>query len=269
MSVPAATNPSPTARSRLARAIPLVVIVLASVAAIAISWHLGLSPVALLERRAAIDAFVDAHRYEALAAFTVLYAVAVALSLPGASLLTICGGVVFGGFAAGTAALVGATAGATIIFLIARSAIGDWLIRRAGRRAEDLAAGFCADAFHYLLFLRLVPLFPFWLVNLVPALCGVRLTTFVVTTALGIIPGTYAFAYFGAGLDRAITLQMAAYHACVAAGRTDCKLEFDPSAAATPQLITALIALGVLALIPVVIKRWRTARAPVEKSDPR
>jgi uncharacterized membrane protein YdjX (TVP38/TMEM64 family) len=135
--------------------------------------------------------------------------------------------------------VIGATAGATVIFLIAKSALGDWLVRRAGRRAEKLAAGFCADAFNYLLFLRLVPLFPFWLVNLVPALCGVRLATFVAATALGIIPGTFAFAFLGASLDSAIKAQ-------------DVK----------PLIVAALAALGVLTLVPMAIKRFKATRTP-------
>jgi uncharacterized membrane protein YdjX (TVP38/TMEM64 family) len=263
----AAADPDPTPRPaaagfRLARILPFAAIVLVSVIVIAVGWYTGLSPVSLLERRVAIDSFVGAHRIAALAAFAGIYALAVALSLPGAVLLTICGGIVFGGLAGGLAALIGATTGATLIFLIAKSAVGGWLIRRAGRRAEKLAAGFCADAFNYLLFLRLVPLFPFWLVNLVPALCGVRLATFVGATALGIIPGTFAFAFFGAGLDSAVAAEVTAYRACIAAGNSGCRLKFDPSAAVTPQLIAGLVALGVLALIPVAVKRFKAARTP-------
>ena len=107
-----------------------------------------------------------------------------------------------------------------------------------------------------------MPLFPFWLVNLVPALCGVRLATFVAATALGIIPGTFAFAYFGAGLDSAVDGREAAYRACVAAGRTDCRLDARPGAALTPEFIAGLVALGVLALLPVAIKRLKAWRAP-------
>jgi uncharacterized membrane protein YdjX (TVP38/TMEM64 family) len=263
----AAADPDPTPRPaaagfRLARTLPFAAIGLVSVIVIAVGWYMDLSPVSLLKRRVAIDTFVGAHRIAALGAFAAIYALAVALSLPGAVLLTICGGIVFGGLAGGLAALIGATTGATLIFLVAKSAVGGWLIRRAGRRAEQLAAGFCADAFNYLLFLRLVPLFPFWLVNLVPALCGVRLVTFVAATALGIIPGTFAFAFFGAGLDSAVAAEVAAYRACVAAGNFGCRLKFDPSAAATPQLIAGLVALGVLALIPVAIKRFKAARTP-------
>jgi uncharacterized membrane protein YdjX (TVP38/TMEM64 family) len=263
----AAADPDPTDRSaarfRPARLVPLGLIMLLSVIVIAVGWYMDLSPVTLLERRAAIDRLVAEHRIVALAAFMGIYALAVALSLPGAVLLTICGGIVFGGFFGGLAALVGATIGATVVFLVARTALGDCLTRRAGCRTEKLAAGFCADAFNYLLFLRLVPLFPFWLVNLVPAMCGVRLATFVAATALGIIPGTFAFAYFGAGLDSAVTAEMAAYRACAAAGRTDCRLALDPGAALTPEFIAGLVALGVLALLPVAIKRLKAWRAPV------
>jgi uncharacterized membrane protein YdjX (TVP38/TMEM64 family) len=263
MSAAADPNPPsrPAPRFRPARLVPLGIIVVVSGIFIATGWYEHLSPVGLLERRVAIDSFVAEHRIAAIGAFMAIYALAVALSLPGAVVLTICGGIVFGGFTGGLAALVGATVGATAIFLVAKTALGDFLTRRAGCRAEKLASGFCADAFNYLLFLRLVPLFPFWLVNLVPALCGVRLATFVAATALGIVPGTFAFAYFGAGLDSAVAAQVAAYRACVAAGRAGCRLALDPSAAVTPELIAGLVALGVLALVPVAVKRLKAARA--------
>jgi len=157
----------------------------------------------------------------------------------------------------GAAALVGATTGAICIFLIAKSAIGEYFVARAGPLALKLAQGFRADAFSYLLFLRLVPIFPFWVINLVAALCGVRFATFAAATALGIIPPTFTFAFLGAGLDSVITAQQAAYSACVAAGRADCRLEFHLHAAVTPELIAALAALGLLALVPVVVKHLR------------
>lgn len=264
---PAPGSPDPSPRLRPARLVPLAVVVVVSATAIGLAWYNDLSPLTLLERHAAIDAFVSEHWLAALAAFVAIYAVAIAMSLPGGSLLTICGGILFGGLAGGTAALIGATIGATAIFLIAKSALGGWLMRRAGRRAESMAAGFCADAFNYLLFLRLVPVFPFWLVNLVPALCGMRFRTYVAATALGIIPATFAFAFFGAGLDSAATAQVAAYQACVAAGRAGCKLSFDPGAAMTPQLIAGLVALSLLSLVPVVVRRLRAVRAPREISS--
>jgi uncharacterized membrane protein YdjX (TVP38/TMEM64 family) len=261
------TAPPTAVGFRLMRFLPLAVIAVISVTVITMGWHKQLSLVALVDRRVAIDAFVAEHRIAAFAAFAGTYALAVALSLPGAALLTICCGMIFGAFAGGLTALVGATAGATVIFLIAKSALGGWLVRRAGRRTESLAAGFCADGFNYLLFLRLVPVFPFWLVNLVPALCGVGLGTFVAATALGIIPGTFTFAVFGAGLDSAIAAQATVYHTCLSAGRPDCHLNFDPGAAATPELIAGLVALGVLAIAPIAVKQFKAARAKSQLSD--
>jgi uncharacterized membrane protein YdjX (TVP38/TMEM64 family) len=252
--------PASGLRPCLARCWPLALVAAISVTVIAMGWHKELSLAALVEHRAAIDTFTAKHWFAALALFSAVYALVVALSLPGAVFLTVFGGVIYGTLAGGLAALVGATAGATAIFLIARSALGGWLVRRAGPRAEKLAAGFRADAFNYLLFLRLVPLFPFWLVNLVPALAGVTLRTFVAATALGIIPGTFAFAFFGAGLDSALEAQVAAYRACLAGGTMGCELYFDLKAAATPQLIAGLVALGVLALVPIAIKRFKAAR---------
>jgi uncharacterized membrane protein YdjX (TVP38/TMEM64 family) len=174
--------------------------------------------------------------------------------------MTFAGGVLFGGIVGGAAAVVAATLGATVIFLIARSAFGEHLARRAGLRAERLAQGFRADAFSYLLFLRLVPVFPFFLVNLVPALAGVRLRTFVTATALGILPAGFAFAHLGAGLDSVIRAQSAIYNACLAVGRNHCHLDFDVRTAVTPELLAALAALGALALIPIVVRRWRARR---------
>ena len=105
-----------------------------------------------------------------------------------------------------------------------------------------------------LLFLRLVP-FPFWLVNLAPALFAVRLSTFVAATAIGILPATVTFAVFGAGLNSVIAAQEDQYNACLASGRAHCSVDFDLSHVLTPTLLWALAAFGVLALIPIFAKR--------------
>jgi len=267
--VPPMTRPAqpPARRFRIGRLLPLAVVALVAATVIAMGWHRELSLENLVRHRAVINAFMTAHAAAAIGAFILLYVAVVALSLPGAAILTVAGGIVFGTVVGGLAVIVGATVGATIIFLIARSALGDLLVRRAGPLAEKLAEGFRADAFNYLLFLRLVPLFPFFLVNLVPAILGVRLTTFVVATAIGIIPGTFAFAFFGAGLDSVIAAQEAMFKACIAAGRTDCRLNFNLKAAATPELIAAVLVLGVIALVPVIVKRWRAARANRGSAD--
>jgi uncharacterized membrane protein YdjX (TVP38/TMEM64 family) len=254
---------SPPAKSTpwLRRYAPLAVIVLAMVIVFATGAHRQVSLETLVRHRMAIDAFIDAHPVAAVAAFMAVYVVAVSLSLPGASLLTISGGILFGTLVGAGASCLAATTGATIIFLVAKSACGETLIRRAGPLAGKLAEGFRSDAFSYLLFLRLVPAFPFFLVNLVPALVGVRLATFLAATAIGIIPATFAFTFLGSGLDSVIAAQEKAYRACLAAGRTECPIQFDLGMIVTPQLLAALVTLGVIALLPVVVKRLRARSA--------
>lgn len=245
-------------QSSLARRIlPLVAIVVLAGAAYIASGG-GVSLESLVRHRAAIDDFVASHRMLAIFVYVGIYITVVAVSLPGAALLTLTGGFLFGIAVGASAAVISATVGATLIFLVARTALGEPLLRRAGPRATQLARGFREDAFSYLLFLRLVPAFPFFLVNLVPAFAGVRLGLFVVATAIGIIPGAIVFALAGAGLDSIIAAQKNSYDQCIAAKGADCRLVFEPADVLTPQLIAALVALGLLALMPVAVKFWRT-----------
>jgi uncharacterized membrane protein YdjX (TVP38/TMEM64 family) len=254
---PVTASTEPGRRWRLRRLAPVAAVVLVMALVFAMGWHRFVSLETLVRHRAAIEGFVHAHYALAVATYVGIYVAVVALSIPGAAILTVVGGVLFGWLVGALAAIVGATIGATAIFLIARSACGEVLLRRAGPLVAKVAQGFRDDAFNYLLFLRLVPVFPFWLVNLAPALVGVRLGTFVLATALGIIPGTFAFALVGEGLDSVIAAQESAYRACLAAGSGDCRLAFSLSAVATPQLLAALAALGLVALIPVAVRKWR------------
>ena len=252
---------APSLGARLRRFVPLAVIVLAMAAVFATGAYRHVSLETLVRHRMAIDAFIGAHSVAAVAAFMAVYITVVALSIPGAIFLSIGSGILFGVFLGGLVSVISATIGATIIFMVAKSACGESLVRRAGPLACKLADGFRADAFSYLLFLRLVPAFPFFLVNLVPALAGVKLSTFVAATAIGVIPATFAFTFLGSGLDSVIAAQEKTFRACLAAGRGDCELHFDLGMIATPQLLAALVTLGVIALIPVAIKRLRARRA--------
>jgi uncharacterized membrane protein YdjX (TVP38/TMEM64 family) len=249
--------PMPDAERRvsLGRLAPVIIIAAAGIFVVAMGWHRQLSLETLVRHRAMLDDFVAAHYGAALAAFLGVYIAAVSLSVPGAVFLTITGGLLFGTIVGGIAAVIAATIGATVIFLIARSAFSEYVLCRAGPRLAKIVDGFCADAFSYLLFLRIVPVFPFFLVNLAPALVGVRVPVFVAATALGVVPATFVFASVGAGLDSVVRAQAAMYHACLAAGGAACRLDFDPGAALTPQLIGALVALGLLALVPVAVRR--------------
>ena len=239
------------------RLLPLIAIVLLGVAAYGVFGRGTISLEALVRHRAAIAGFVTTHWVLAVLAYIGVYVVTVALSLPGAAFLTVTGGFLFGIVVGAAAAVTGATAGGTIVFLVARTALGEPLLRRAGARVQQLAQAFRQDAFSYLLFLRLVPVFPFFLVNLVPAVAGVKLATFLAATVLGIIPAALVYAFAGTGLDSVIAAQQHSYDACVAAGRPDCRLVFHAASVLTPQLLGALIALGVLALVPALVKHLR------------
>jgi uncharacterized membrane protein YdjX (TVP38/TMEM64 family) len=237
------------------RYLPLAVVLLGMGAVFASGAYRYLSLESLIDNRERLQAFVDAHLWKSLIAYVVIYVTAVALSIPGAVFLTILGGVLFGWLLGGVVAAIAATTGAVAIFLIARTSIGDALLRRAGPRLQRLAQGFQDDAFSYLLFLRFLPIVPFWMTNLAPALFGVRLRTFYLATQIGLLPGTFAFAVAGSGLDSIIAAQQKAREACLAAGGSPCSLNLHPKHLLTPEIIAAFVALGILALAPIVVKR--------------
>jgi uncharacterized membrane protein YdjX (TVP38/TMEM64 family) len=198
--------------------------------------HLSLATLAA--HREALGGFVAANLAVAALAYLGIYIAAVAFSLPGAVFLTLAGGFLFGA-AGGTAlTVVGATTGATLVFLFAQRLFGADALDRLGPKARALGEGIRRNAASYLLVLRLVPLFPFFLVNLVPAFVGVRLRTYVLTTALGILPGTAVFSLAGAGLGEVLAMGGA----------------FDPRAVLTPQILGALLGLAALSLAAIPLK---------------
>jgi uncharacterized membrane protein YdjX (TVP38/TMEM64 family) len=201
-----------------------------------LSDHLSLDTLA--RHREALSGFVAANLVLAALAYAGLYIAAVAFSLPGAVFLTLSGGFLFGAML-GTALTVGAaTIGATLVFLFARRVLGADALDRLGPRAAALGEGIRRNAASYLLVLRLVPLFPFFLVNLVPAFVGVRPGTYIATTAIGILPGTAVFTLAGAGLGEVL-----------ARGG-----DFNVGDVLTPQILGALIGLALLSLAAIPLK---------------
>lgn len=196
---------------------------------------------ALAENRDWLCGLVQHWGFLAALVYIAIYGLLVALSVPGAAILTIAGGFLFGTWIGAMCAVIGATLGATALFLAARAGLGG-LAQRAGRFVGKLEAGFRANAFNYLLVLRLMPIFPFWLVNLVPALVGVSLPTFAIATLLGIIPGSVVYASLGNGLGSVVE-------------------EPDPAIIFEPRILLPIIGLALLALVPVGYKRWRDKRA--------
>jgi uncharacterized membrane protein YdjX (TVP38/TMEM64 family) len=242
------------------RWLPVIVIALIMALVFAMGWHEYLSFRTIGLNYEALRSAVARNLPLALILYGLLYVAVVALSLPGALVMTLAGGLLFGWHIGAAVAITAATFGAAIIFLIARSSVGGVLAAKAGPWLGKLRKGFREHALSYLLFLRLVPAFPFWLVNLAPALLGVPLRTFVLGTLLGIIPGTIAYAMAGAGLASVIEAQNAIYKACLAqAAQTPgmlCEYQIDTSALVTPELLLAFCLLGVVALIPVALKKW-------------
>ncbi len=223
---------------------PIVLLAAATGAIFLFDLHHFLTFDALQQHRTDLQAFVEAHTAQAALAAFAIYATAVALSVPGAVVLTVGLGFLFGTLAGGTIAAAGAMVGATTVFLLARGTLGAMLSQRAGPFVKRMEAGCSRDAFSYLLALRLVPIFPFWLVNLVPALLGVPTRIYVLATLVGILPGTFVFAAVGAGLGSVFD-----------AGE-------DPSAAIVlkPKVLLALGGLAVLALLPVAYRHLRRPR---------
>jgi uncharacterized membrane protein YdjX (TVP38/TMEM64 family) len=246
---------------RSASLLPLILLAGLACAGAFAYWYGGFTFESFVRHREEIDRLVADHRFVAVVGFVAIYSATVSLSIPGAVFLTVAGGFLFGVAVGAAASVAGASIGATFIFLLARSAIGEPLLKRAGPRAAKLARGFRHDAFSYLLFLRLIPAFPFFLVNLVPALAGVRLGPFVAATVLGVVPAAIVYALAGRGLGSIIDMQLAAQSRCLARGDSVCPLSFDARAVLTPELIAALVGLALLALLPVLVTHLRRQRS--------
>jgi uncharacterized membrane protein YdjX (TVP38/TMEM64 family) len=241
---------------KLRRWMPLALLAAAIIAAYLLGFHRYLSIESVVRNRDALHAFVDHNLPLALAAFIGIYVGVVALSLPGAALLSIGGSFAFGWMLSVPASVLSATLGAVIVFQVVKTSLGASLAERAGPMVQRLRDGFARDAFNYLLFLRLTPVFPFFAVNAVAGLCDVALRTFVLATVIGIIPGSLAFAWLGSGLDSIIDKQLMLYNECVAGrGAAMCSFELSAFSFFTPQLLLGFGALGVVALIPILIRR--------------
>lgn len=244
-------------RLNLWRYLPLVLLLIAIAAVFATGLHRSLSFDAFVRYQAEIQEMVAEHRLKMLGLYLLVYVLAVTLSLPASAFLTAIGGYLFGWLLGGTMASMAATTGATSIFLIARTSLGQPLLRRAGSRIQGLASGFQKRAFSYLLFLRLMPVMPFWLTNLAAAFFGMRLKSYVLATYIGMLPASFAFAFAGSGLDDVIAEHEHARQQCLAAGQTSCVIDFSATSLLTPELMTALGFLGILALSPIVVRYWR------------
>jgi uncharacterized membrane protein YdjX (TVP38/TMEM64 family) len=224
---------------------PLGLIILA----IAIAWAAGLpqqiSWASLGRNQAALSDWVASHPIAAPALYAAIYAVTVALSVPESAVLTVAGGLLFGTLFGGLLAVAGATTGAIALFVAVRYQLADAIAARGGRFLDKLRAGLERDGFSYLLAIRLVPAFPFWLVNLAAALSGIRLLPYATATVIGSAPASLIYASIGAGIGTVLA----------AGGRPDLAIIF------TPHILGPLVALAALSLLPVAWRFWKRSDA--------
>ncbi len=226
------------------RLIPIAVLAAGLAAFFAFDLGQYLSLEELSEHRGQLMRWVESSGATAALTYMAIYAVVIAFSLPGGAMMTIAGGFLFGPALGASLAAVGATVGATALFLAARYAFADYLHAKAGPALHRMENGFRENALNYLLVLRLIPLFPFWLVNLVPALLGVRLGTYVLGTAIGIIPGTLVYSMLGDGLGAVLDKGEA----------------LDFWIIMEPRFLAPIIGLAVLALLPVLYKKIKARK---------
>jgi uncharacterized membrane protein YdjX (TVP38/TMEM64 family) len=227
------------------RALPLLLLILLALAA----WLSGVTDYLTWEELArqqlALRRAVANQPVLMPVLFVAIYAGFVALSLPQAVVVTITGGMLFGPLLGGALAVTGATIGATILFLLARSAFGATLATRGGPFLQKVRDELARDGFNYLLAIRLIPVFPFWLVNLAAALCGMRLLSYVTATLIGIAPGTFVFASIGAGVGTVLAT----------GGRPDLSIILSW------PVLGPLLGLAALSLLPIAWRRWKKPNA--------
>ena len=227
------------------RLLPVAVLVAGLVAFFAFDLDEFVTLEVLKTHRAVLQGWVESQGAVAWLVYAAIYLAAVAFSIPGGAILTIAGGFMFGPYVATGVVVVGATCGATILFLAARYAFADYLRQKTGGAMRRMEAGFNENPVSYMLILRLVPLFPFWLVNLVPAFLGVKIKIYFLSTLIGIIPGTFVYSLVGDGAGAVLD----------AGGDLDLGIIFEP------RILAPIVGLAVLACIPIVYKRFQARRS--------
>ena len=225
----------------IGRIAPLVLLAAGLVAFFAFDLDRYVSLEALKTHQEQLKGWVADYGVLAGIAFMAVYAAAVAFSIPGALFLTIAGGFMFGPYLATLYVVLGATIGAFAVFLAARYALQDFFRRKIGGAARRMEAGFRENELSYMFILRLVPIFPFWLVNLVPAFLGVSIRSYLIGTLVGIIPGAFVYALVGDGAGAVLA----------AGGDLDLGIIFEP------RFLAPIVGLAVLACIPIVYKKLR------------
>lgn len=212
---------------------PLLFIALIIIIFFSLGWHKYFSFEALKNHQQFLEAWKSNHYFLALSIFAVTYIACVAISFPGASILSLVGGFLFGAIVGSIVVVISASLGATIIFLVVKYSLQEW---QGKGWTKKLRAGFENNAFSYLLFLRLVPVFPFWIINIVPAILKVDTKIYIMATFLGIIPGSVIYVLVGNGLNKVFA-------------KPNLAIIFEP------QILYPMLALAIISLLPIFFKK--------------
>ncbi len=224
----------------------LIFVILMGAIAIFYSFDLQrfLTLESLKENRQTLMLTYQTHRTPFIIGFILIYTAQTALSLPGAAILTLAGGAIFGAVMGTIWVNIGATTGALLAFLLARTLLRDWVLKRFGQRMLSLDSGLNENGLSYLLFLRLVPLFPFFLVNLACGVTGLSIKTYLIGTMIGILPGSFVYANAGASLASIESIRQVA----------------------STRVLVSLALLGLFALIPAMYRRVESSRSKAQKT---
>lgn len=250
MTAPSDNEPTDEKKGWVSRLAPLLVIAVALGLFFAFDLQNYFTLDTLRENREFLRTWVADQPLQAMGLFILAYAAAVAISFPGASILTVFGGFLFGLWPGVPLIVFSATLGAAAIFLISKTALGDLLRKRASGFVKSMERGFREDELNYMFVLRLVPVFPFWAINIAAGLLGVGLRNFVIGTFFGIIPGSFVYASIGnaagAAFDAGEDVSLSG-------------LLFQP------QTLLPIIGLAALALLPVILKRLNKQAARLDE----
>ena len=226
--------------------IPLLILLGGMVAFFVLGAQSYLSMAMLKKHYMLLQQWTETYYILSVLVFVAAYTILAACSIPGAAVMSLLGGFLFGVWAGSVWVVLAATAGATITFMAVNTAFGRLMRQRAANTSGRLSRGLAGNAFNYLFFLRLVPICPFFVINIAAGLVGMSLRTFVLATFLGIIPGSVIYAWVGSTLGETIKRGEAIHTGIIY----------------QPMILLPLLALAIMGLLPVAVRMIRRRLAP-------
>ncbi|MFT6834842.1 MAG: putative membrane protein YdjX (TVP38/TMEM64 family) [Francisellaceae bacterium] len=229
---------------KIKKLIPILILIIGLILFFTLGGQDYLNFQSLSENYQKLQTYTQDHYIISVVFFMLAYILVVAFSIPGATIMTLLGGFLFGAIFGTLWVIISATVGATTTFLAVNTAFGDMLKNKVGTTLAKMQEGFSKDAFNYLLILRLLPIFPFFIINIAAGIVGMKLRTFVIATFLGIIPGSFIYAWVGSGLGYTLSQ----------GGELNLGIIFEP------QILLPIAALALLSIVPVIVKKIKEKR---------